>query len=427
MSKTRPVCVIRQAPSHTSPSIHILDDDSLLNLFSLFRPSLFEGNQDDSVPRGNWLRERWWYKLVHVCKRWRHLILGSVSHLGLCLVCTRGTPVANMLARSPPLPIIVGFEDENHDLTAEDEEGIVLALQHRSRVRRIYFRMPVASLQKLTRAIDGDFPTLELLQIGPPAKSNTHLTLPLTFEAPQIRHLVLDHFTSPIGYPFLTSAVGLVKLLCRIHPSTGIYFHPNRLLQTLSLLPQLERLEMGFLSSVPNRERQLLHTPITTQITLPNLRRVSFRGISAYFDAFLPHMTTPLLESLSVYFFNQLSFSIPGLLQFMSATENLNFTTARFLFHHEAVAVLLYPRIGTRLSNFYVEVVCRHLDWQVYSVAQVFNALCPLLSSVVDLGLDYKEHSLSQGWHNEVDPTVARTFRVIYECQNPSRSQWPRL
>lgn len=146
MSKTRPVCVIRQAPSHTSPSIHILDDDSLLNLFSLFRPSLFEGNQDDSVPRGNWLRERWWYKLVHVCKRWRHLILGSVSHLGLCLVCTRGTPVANMLARSPPLPIIVGFEDENHDLTAEDEEGIVLALQHRSRVRRIYFRMPVASL-----------------------------------------------------------------------------------------------------------------------------------------------------------------------------------------------------------------------------------------------------------------------------------------
>jgi hypothetical protein len=134
--------VIRQPRT----SIHILDDDSLLNLFSLFRPSLFEENQDDSVPRGNWLRERWWYKLVHVCQRWRYLILGSVSHLGLCLVCTRGTPVADMLTRSPPLPLIIGFEDENHGLTAEDEEGIMLALQHRNRVRRIYFRMPVPSL-----------------------------------------------------------------------------------------------------------------------------------------------------------------------------------------------------------------------------------------------------------------------------------------
>jgi hypothetical protein len=311
-----------------------------------------------------------------------------------------------MLTRSPPLPLIIGFEDENHGLTAEDEEGIMLALQHRNRVRRIYFRMPVPSLQKLIKAMDGGFPTLELLQIGPPVKPNTYLTLPSTFEAPQLRHLILDYFNSPIGSPFLTSAVGLVTLLCRIHPST--YFHPNRLLQTLSLLPQLERLEIGFLSPIPNRERQLLHTPITTQVTLPNLRRLSFRGISAYFDAFLPHMTTPLLESLSVYFFNQLSFYIPGILQFMSTTENLNFTLARLLFYHEAATVFLYSRVGTRLLNFYFEVICRHFDWQVFSVAQVFNTLRPLFSSVVDLMLDYTEHSLSPEWHNDVDPTQWR-------------------
>jgi hypothetical protein len=306
-----------------------------------------------------------------------------------------------MLAHSPTLPLIIGYEDENHDLTAKDKRGIMLALQHRNRVRRIYFRMPVPSLQKFITAIDGDFPTLELLHIGPPTKPNIYLTLPPTFEAPQIRHLILDRFTSPIGSPFLTSAVGLVTLLCRIYPST--YPHPNHLLQTLSLLPQLERLKIGFLYPVPNRERQMLLTPITTRVTLPNLRRFSFRGISAYFDAFLPHMTTPRLESLSVYFLNQHSFSIPSLLQFMCTTENLTFTIARFSFYHEAVAVRLYPRVAS-LPNFCVKVFCRHLERQVSSVSQVFNTLCPLFSSVVDLTLDYKGHSLSPPeWHNEVD------------------------
>jgi hypothetical protein len=60
--------------------------------------------------------ERWWYKLVKVCRRWRYLILESASHLGLCLVCSPGTPVAEMLAHSPPLPLIILHNDKNHDL-----------------------------------------------------------------------------------------------------------------------------------------------------------------------------------------------------------------------------------------------------------------------------------------------------------------------
>ncbi|KAI0276410.1 hypothetical protein BGY98DRAFT_986246, partial [Russula aff. rugulosa BPL654] len=55
-----------------------------------------------SVGRGYWVEERWWYRLAHVCQRWRNLILGSATYLGLCLVCTYGTPVADMLAHSPP-------------------------------------------------------------------------------------------------------------------------------------------------------------------------------------------------------------------------------------------------------------------------------------------------------------------------------------
>jgi hypothetical protein len=370
---------------------------------------VLEENEYGGFQLGNWNDERWWYKFVQVCQRWRYLILGSPSHLDLSLLCTRGTPVAEMLAQSPPLPLTIYRDDENHDVTAEDEEGIMLALRHRDRIRRIYLYLPISSLQRLITAVDGEFPMLDYMDMGPPAKHNTQLTIPTTFEAPQLRYLVLYHFTSPIGSPFLTNAVGIVTLLLGwIHPST--YPHPNDLLRSLSLLPQLEILEIGFLSPVPSREieRQLLHTPITTYITLSNLRRFDFRGISTYLELLLPQIITPRLQMLNVRFFNQPRFSIPHLLQFIRTTENLRFSNVKFLFYHEAIAVWVNPSVGNALANFYLEIACEHLDWQVSSVAQIFNVLCPLFSDVIDLTLDYREHTLSSEWHNQADRTLWR-------------------
>jgi len=34
-----------------------------------------------SLQEGNWVRERWWYKLAQVCQIWRHLVLAFASHL----------------------------------------------------------------------------------------------------------------------------------------------------------------------------------------------------------------------------------------------------------------------------------------------------------------------------------------------------------
>ncbi len=362
-----------------------------------------------SIVWGDWGGERWWYKLVQVCRRWRGLILGSASYLDLCLVCTRGTPVADMLANSPPLPLIIDHNHWDYDLTAEDEEGILLALQHCDRVCRIRLLMPVASLQKVIATIDDEFPVLAFLQISAITKHNTRLVLPSTFEAPHLRHLALDFVASPIGSRFLVTAIGLVSIFLRwIHPST--YPHPNHLLQTLSLLLQLENLEIGFSSPVPNRdlERQWLNTPITTQATLPNLHLFAFWGVSAYLEALLPHMTTPLLEKFNIHFFHQLGFSVPRLLQFMTTTENLRFSSARLIFHHRAVSVFAYSRVGAGLMNFSIEVICGHLDWQASSMAQIFNILSPLFSEVVDLFLFYKEHSLSSVWHNQADHTQWR-------------------
>src|ERR1700761_4506324 len=114
-------------------AIHILNDDSLLNVFHLYRPFFFSEDQEDSIRliggTKQWVGERWWYKLAHVCQRWRNLILGSASHLRLSLLCTEGTPVADMLAHSPPLPLVIDYFDKYDDITAEDEGGMTLALE----------------------------------------------------------------------------------------------------------------------------------------------------------------------------------------------------------------------------------------------------------------------------------------------------------
>jgi hypothetical protein len=88
----------------------------------------------------------------------------------------------------------------------------------------------------------------------------------------------------------------------------------------------------------------------------------------------------------------------------MSA-EKLRFSSATFVFQHEAVAVFLYPQVGPRLNNSAISVPCEHLDWQVSSIAQVCNVLGPLFSTVVDLSLDYRQHSLSSEGHDQVDLT----------------------
>jgi hypothetical protein len=388
-------------------SIHVLDDDSLLNIFYLYRPFfLGEDSRDDGERlyggNGPWNQGRWWYRLAHVCQRWRNLTLGSASYLGLSLVCTNGTPVENMLAHSPPLPLTVDYRSV-HGITAEDEEGLLLALEQRHRLRHLRLVFPVQNLRKLVMAIDEEFPILEYLIVGPPMDDSTALVLPETLQAPNLHHLMLSCFTCPIRSRLHPTAVGLVTLnLAIYHPSA--YFQPNVLLQWILFMPQLENLAIIFGFPVPNRdvERQLTHTPMTTHITLPNLRLFSFRGVSAYLEAVVCRITTPRLETLLIRLFKQLTFSVPRLAQFMNTTENLRFDYAEIMFKNKEIDVgMFFPEADT--YAFLVTVDCWHLDWQASSAAQISNALRQVFSAVEHLTLRHEVHGQSSEEHNDVD------------------------
>ena len=402
--------------SPLTASIHILDDDSLLNMFYLYQPFLLGEDDDNEYDRligGNegWDRGRWWYKLAHVCQRWRNVVLGSAAFLGVSLVCTSGTPVADMLAHSPPLPLLIDYQlDGDNNLNAEDEEGAILALGKYNRVRRVRLNMPPTSLQKFITAMDEEYSILEHLIIGHEIEDKTTiLTFPETLQAPRLRHLTLIGFALPIGSRLLMTAVGLVTL-CLVMDNPSTYFHPNTLLQWLSFMPHLETILIRFLFPDRSRhvERQFPHTAITTPVTLPNLRHFWFRGVTAYLEALLYRISAPHLEKLEPEFFNQLTFSVPRLLHFVGTTENLRFKSATFRFSDEMVDVEVYPHEDAEIYALHIIVNCCHLDWQVSSAAQIFSALSPVFSAVEHLTFEHSEHYRSSEEHNEVDCTEWR-------------------
>jgi hypothetical protein len=80
--------------------IDALPDDALLEIFDFCvgtRSSWFEGKA----------RVEEWQPLVHVCRRWRILILRSPRRLNLQLYCSPETPARDTLHVWPPLPLIV--------------------------------------------------------------------------------------------------------------------------------------------------------------------------------------------------------------------------------------------------------------------------------------------------------------------------------
>ena len=314
-----------------------------------------------------------------------------------------------MLAHSPPLPLVIDFF--RRDITAEDEEGIFLALEQRSRIRRIRLEIPILNLQKLIVYINEEYPILEYLTMAPLfSDKSANVKLPETLRAPHLRHLGLFGFTIPRGSQLLPAAVGLVTL-CLAIADPSSYLHPTVLLQWITFMPQLKTLVVLFYFPVPNLdvERQLSRLPSLGlgHIALPNLRHFWFRGVSAYVEAFVRRIFAPRLQKLQILFFEQLTFSIPHLVQLMNTAEDLRFSDGKLQFFDEHVDVEVYPREEaedeTEVYAFHMRVHCWHLDWQVSSVAQILNALGQVFSAVERLTLVHEVHSQSSKEHNDVD------------------------
>ena len=97
-----------------------------------------------------------WQLLVHVCQRWRSLVLGSPRRLNLQLYCTPNTPAKDTLDVWPALPLII----KGSMSTSPDTDNIIAALGQSNRVRQVGLHVTGQELEDVLAVMQVPFPEM---------------------------------------------------------------------------------------------------------------------------------------------------------------------------------------------------------------------------------------------------------------------------
>ena len=371
------------------PTIKNVNDDILIEIFDACRMDNISPNQH---PR------RWWYKLAQVCQTWRRVIYASPIRLGLTLICTSRTPAADLLANSPPLPLIILWGKPAPLNTKDGIENICVALQHRDRVCRITLHISHLFVRKMFSFLEGTFPALKTLELYGPSSESVRTRLPSTFEAPNLRHFHLSDFTlayQPLPPTPTTFPASLVTFsLGEITPAMPV--SPGFFAECLSLIPHLKSLNIGYLSPVESDnapDQQVSHPPILT-----NLEELQFQGDSDYFERLASQIRAPLLKKLSITFSNEpRSIGLLHLSQLIDGAPSLKFPFARVRFKNDVSIVLDHNELWTGRGALQLRfnVYLGLMDSKIEFVVRVCDRLVSTLSTVESVLLEYAEHYYS--------------------------------
>ena len=306
----------------------------------------------------------------------------------------------------PPLPLVIDYSDTSRtrSLARKYEDNILLGLQQHGRVRRVALRAQSSILRMLLEPMNKPFPRLEVLSLlstTTEEASVMSLVLPEALQVPVLNCLSLHG----VGLLKLSSMIAL-STLSLTHIRDSCYFPPGHLVTQLQGLLCLEELSVGFAIPIPlpSSERELLPTPIPP-VTLPVLRRLTFRGMSVYLDNLVAQINAPLLEQLSPTLFFELAFTLVNLTEFIYRTEGLRCLVARAIFNKECVSIDAghYEQWVTGKGGLHIIVACEPLDWQIDSAIQVCNTFG---STVEELTVDLDVNGMSFSWENTLDNTL---------------------
>ena len=248
------------------------------------------------------------------------------------------------------------------------------------------------------------FPRLgDLSLLSTTTDSETSLVLPKLLQAPKLHRLSLHGISLPKGLSLLSSTTAL-STLSLTHIRQSSYVPPGHLVARLQGLPYLEELSISFAIPIPlpSSEGELLSIPITP-VTLPTLRRLTFRGEDDYLDSLIAQINTPLLERLTVSLLFDLDFTLVNLTKFIHRTEGFRCLAARVIFNKDGASIDAGYNEQRIIENLGLHVNCKPLDWQINSAAQVCSALGKVLSSTEELTLDFDVDGMPSDWENSLD------------------------
>ncbi|KAI0288663.1 hypothetical protein BC826DRAFT_658724 [Russula brevipes] len=295
--------------SHSS-RVNSLPNELLLEIFDFYRL-----NQDEDYWEC-WKRKFRWFRLTHVCRRWRCVVLAWFSRLDVTLLVTNNNPghIKTIFShRLAPLPIVIDYTSLC-DKTTKDLGRVLAALKRCDRVRGITFRGTSGDFDKCLKATKRPFPSLQSLELREKTAARM-IYLPTTFlggSVSKLRRLSLHGVSAPLSMLLSTSATTLLDL----HLGIGTFdpFQGMLLFACLRGMLCLCRLEL---------ETQTHHSftyPTETEpiVPLPNLTRFHFYGPCAFLDAFAARFAAPSLQDVNIGLNDFAWFPIPHLTRFIS-------------------------------------------------------------------------------------------------------------
>ncbi|KAH9968536.1 hypothetical protein BGW80DRAFT_657375 [Lactifluus volemus] len=308
-------------------AIERLPDEVIREIFIFDRLIFISRLQSYWPPRQPWE----WHKLVHVCRRWRHIIFDSSRSLNLQLLCTHGTPVKNNLDYWPALPIVMQYPQSSTSININysnpiseisDADNIMAALQHSDRIYTIWLNVTTPLLEKLTTVPQDSFPALEYLVLE--TGTDNGFILPeesFVGPFPNLHVLHVARIAFPALQRVLLSARDLVDLHLETLPSSG-YITPAALLTFLPVMTRLESLFLDFRSPISRPILGGYRPAPQGHAVLLALKWFTFSGVSEDLECLLSGIDAPGIVYINVTFFNQATmFDTSQLLQFISRTQ----------------------------------------------------------------------------------------------------------
>jgi len=387
------------AMKRTELTIHKLPDDVLLGIFDLCRGS------------NEYCTQRVWRPLVHVCRRWRHIVLASPQHLRLLLIYDIRMPVRKSLDTWPSLPIAILYSPQDK----EGAENVIAAFEHHSRISWIVFnKLTSPALEQFVHVMQKPLPALTGLHLQ--SFDERAPVVPDAFlggSAPELKNIFLEGITFPALPRLVASATHLTKLRLQRIPDTG-YIEPEVMATCLTTLPKLEELHIRFQSprSLPLRIRP----PLPTRTNLLALTYFVFRGDSTYLEDLIAQIRAPNLDSLDIWFFMDFIFDIPKLYNVISSAERLK--------RPKRAHLELYPwtvRIALGLpTSLEMGTRCDRLEERVSWMVRLCKALSLHLSHVecleitgdADSQVELQDSMVSMRWLDLFRPFT--TVRGLY-------------
>ena len=359
--------------------IDVLPDEVLLEIFDFYMiMNIPYRRKTPSVEA--------WQSLVHVCQRWRSLVLQSRGRLNLQLYCTPKTPARDALDIWPALPLVIGGL-----LSSSGTDNIIAALGQSNRVCRVTLWVFANwQLERVLAAMQMPFSELTdlWLELFPNRDVPVIPDLFLGGSAPRLRSFHLNRIPFP-GLPkLLSSATHLVHLTLTDIPHSG-YISPKAMIALLSVLSSLDSLKLQFQSPQSRPDWESPSLPPLRRSILPTLTSLNFKGATEYLEEIVIGIDTPHLHFLDITFFNQIDFDTPRLAQFINCTPALRaLDEAHVQFDEDFADVQL--SVSSPTPNLRIAISCREPDWQLSSIEQLCSSSLDPLSMVKDFYIDHR-------------------------------------